>query len=117
MIDGVFVGPDNEALRFSPAQALSRDQLCELVTPRYVWQLMTIVVASDAVDQCLRPLLSLDRLRLLPDGRDGYSVKNSGRRACRVRAVTLLEWLARRQTPDSVRWHHRRTLHGRGNTA
>jgi len=31
VLDGVFVERDNEALRFSPAQALSRDELGELL--------------------------------------------------------------------------------------
>jgi len=44
---------------------------------------------------CLRPPFSLDRLRLLPDGRYGYSVKKFGRRACCVRIMTPVECLAR----------------------
>jgi len=40
-----------------------------------------------------------------------YSVKKSGRLACRMRIMTPLECLARRQTTDSVRWHHHPTIH------
>ena len=66
---------------------------------------------------CLRPPFSFDRLRLLPDGRYGYSVKKSGHRGYRMRIMTPLECLAKRQTRDSARWNHRLTIHERGITA
>jgi len=177
MFDGAFVERDNEALRFSLAQALSRDELGELLE-RFALRVarwlrkhgfardeqdsdsnetrvctfdemlaqlaagrgtfenvknctdhaQTIrtetnlqpppcdgavifcgfnlhasvrIAANDDLGRerlfrcCLRPPFSLDRLRLLPVGRDGYSVKNSGRRASRVRIMTPLECLAR----------------------
>ncbi|MCL2824183.1 MAG: transposase [Polyangiaceae bacterium] len=43
---------------------------------------------------CQCPTFSLDRLHLLPDGRIGYHVKKSGRRASRVRMMTPVECLA-----------------------
>ena len=60
---------------------------------------------------CPRPPFWLDRLRLLPGGRYGHSVKKSARRACRMRIMTPLECLARRQTIDSARRYHRPTTH------
>ena len=44
---------------------------------------------------CLRPLFSLDRLHLLTDGRNGYTVKKFGRRASRVRNMTPVECITR----------------------
>jgi len=60
-------------------------------------------VASDAVEKGMRPPFSLDRFGVLRDGRVLYRVKKSGNRASRVRIMTPVECLARRQTPDCVR--------------
>jgi len=175
VLDGVFVERDNEALRLCTAQALGRDELCELLetvaarvakwfrkhgvardepdsdsneTHVFTFDEMLAQLAAGrgafervrnchydgpaistetnprppscdgAVTFCgfhLHALVCIagadgrgrerrcravyacavfDRLRLLPDGCYGYSLKKSGRRACRGRIMTSLECLA-----------------------